>query len=255
MMPLGLFNSKTFTGANLLTLFLYAALGGILFFLPFNLIQVQNYSATEAGAALVPFVLTMFLLSRFANGLIDRFGAKLPLVVGPVIAGIGFALFSLAPADSGNYWRDLFPAIVVMSLEMAGSVAPLTTTVMGAVEERHAGIASGINNAVSRTSSLLAIAVFGIVMLMTFNYYLDKKTNVLPAEAQARLNEQRYKLASAELSEDFDEQTRQTATQIVNESFVAGFRVVAYFAAGLAFLSAVCAWLLIEGKEIEKKNW
>ncbi|MDQ2746600.1 MAG: MFS transporter [Acidobacteriota bacterium] len=254
MMPLGLFKSKTFAGANLLTLFLYAALGGILFFLPFNLIQVQNYSATQAGAALVPFVLTMFLLSRFAGGLIDRFGAKLPLVVGPIIAGIGFALFSLAPTNSINYWRDFFPAIMVMSLGMAGSVAPLTTTVMGAVEERRAGIASGINNAVSRTASLLAIAVFGIVMLMTFNYYLDQKTNVLPAAAQTRLNEQRYKLASAELSKDFDEKTRRTAEQIVNESFVEGFRVVAYFAAGLAFLSAVCSWFLIEGKEIEKKK-
>lgn len=143
---------------------------------------------------------------------------------------------------------------MVMSLGMAGSVAPLTTTVMGAVEERRAGIASGINNAVSRTASLLAIAVFGIVMLMTFNYYLDQKTNILPAEAQTRLNEQRYKLASAELTEVFDEQTRQNAKQIVNESFVAGFRVVAYFAAALAFLSAGCAWFLIEGKEIKKND-
>ncbi len=252
MMPLAVFKSKTFTGANLLTLFLYSALGGILFFLPFNLIQIQGYTATAAGAALVPFVLTMFVLSRAASGLIDRFGAKTPLVIGPIIAGIGFWLFSLAPTNSNSYWTDFFPAIMVMSLGMVTSVAPLTTTVMGAVAERHAGIASGINNAVSRTASLLAIAVFGIVMLTTFNNNLDKRINDLPPEARTQLNEQRYKLASAELAENFDDQTRRAAKQMVDDSFVAGFHFVAYLAAGLAFLSAVCAWFLIEGKETRK---
>ncbi len=257
MMPLNLFKSKTFSGANLLTLFLYAALGGILFFLPFNLIQVQGYSATAAGAALVPFVLTMFLLSRWTSGLVERVGAKLPLVVGPVTAGIGFALFSLAGTNSNNYWLDFFPAIMVMSLGMTASVAPLTTTVMGAVEERHAGIASGINNTVSRTASLLAIAAFGIVMLMTFNYNLDRRMSDFnfPPEAQAQLNEQRIKLSSAELSGEFDEETRRAAKQIVSDSFVAGFRVVAYSAAGLAFLSALSAWFLIEGKTAKKNKY
>jgi len=254
LMPLRLFKSKTFAGANLLTLFLYAALGGILFFLPFNLIQVQGYSATKAGAALVPFVLTMFLLSRPASGLIDRFGARPPLVAGPIAAGIGFGLFSFAPANSTNYWLDFFPAIMVMSLGMTASVAPLTTTVMGAVEERHAGVASGINNAVSRTASLLAIAAFGIIMLTTFGYNLDRKLkdSNLPAEAQAQLMEQRFKLTGAEISGDFDENVRRAAKQIVQESFVSGFRVVAYSAAGLAFLSALSAWLLIEGKNTKK---
>jgi EmrB/QacA subfamily drug resistance transporter len=254
MMPLGLFKSKTFSGANLLTLFLYAALSGILFFVPFNLIRVQGYDATQAGAALVPFVLTMFLLSRVAGGLIDRFGAKLPLVVGPIIAGIGFALFSLAGAESTSYWRDFFPAIMVMSLGMVTSVAPLTTTVMGAVEERHAGIASGINNTVSRTGALLAIAAFGIVMLAAFNLSLGMNLDSLPPEAAAQIDEQRYKLTNIELSGDFSDETRRAAKKIVNESFVAGFRVVAYGAAILAFLSALSAAFLIEGKDIKKQK-
>jgi len=252
MMPLGLFKSKTFRGANLLTLFLYAALSGILFFLPFNLIQVQGYNATQAGAALVPFVLTMFLLSRAASGLVNHFGAKLPLVVGPIVTGIGFALFSFAGVNSNSYWRDFFPAIIVMSLGMTASVAPLTTTVMGAVEDHHAGIASGINNTVSRTASLLAIAAFGIVMLTAFNHHLDREIGNLAPEAQMQIEQQRYRLASIELSADLGEKNRDEAKRIVNESFIAGFRLVAYGAAGLAFLSALSAMLLIEGKKREK---
>ena len=173
-MPLGLFRSPTFAGANLLTLFLYAALGGLLFFLPFNLIQVQGYTATAAGAALLPFVLVMFLLSRWAGGLVEGYGSKLPLVVGPVIAAAGFALFALPDAEAGSYWTSFFPAVIVMSVGMATSVAPLTTTVMDTVEERHAGVASGINNAVSRTAALLAVAVFGVLMLNAFDSSLDE---------------------------------------------------------------------------------
>lgn len=249
MMPLALFKSKTFAGANLLTLFLYAALSGILFFLPFNLIQIQKYSAAGAGAALLPFVLTMFFFSRAASGLVDRFGSKLPLVIGPITTGIGFALFSLAPVNSTNYWTDFFPAIMMMSFGMTLSVAPLTTTVMMAVEERHSGIASGINNAVSRTASLIAIAVFGIVVLTIFNSTLDRKIQTLPTDVQTVLNEQRFKLAEAALPENYDAQNKNNAKQIVNESFIAGFRYAAYLAAILAFLSAMCAWLLIKGKK------
>ena len=185
MMPLGLFRSPTFTGANLLTLFLYGALGGLLFFLPFNLIQVQGYTATAAGAALLPFVVMMFLLSRWAGGLVEQYGSKLPLVIGPVITTAGFALFALPGAEAASYWTSFFPAVMVMSAGMSVSVAPLTTTVMGAVEERHAGIASGINNAVSRTAALLAVAAFGVLMLNAFNSSLAERLRALPVSSAA----------------------------------------------------------------------
>ena len=174
MLPLTLFRSRTFAGTNLLTFLLYAALGGTLFFLPLNLIQVQRYPPTSAGAALLPFILIMSFLSRWSGGLVARYGPKLPLVVGPVITAVGYLLF-LLPGIGGNYWTNFFPPAVVLGLGMAITVAPLTTTVMSSIGQNRAGTASGVNNAVARTASLVAIAVLGVVMIHVFKTNLDHR--------------------------------------------------------------------------------
>src|SRR5688500_1905019 len=251
MLPLTMFRSRNFSGANLLTLFLYTALSGALFFLPLNLIQVQGYSATAAGAALLPFILIMFLLSRWSGGLIKRYGAKLPLVVGPIIVACGFLLFML-PGVGGSYWLTFFPAVVVLGLGMALSVAPLTTTVMSSVKENRAGIASGINNAVSRTAGLLAVAVFGLIMLQGFNSRLDQRLSALQIEPEAKqeLDKQRVRLADAELPANLEQSTKTELQGVIEESFVTGFRRVALGSAVLAALSALSAWWLIEGKKV-----
>ena len=174
MLPLALFRSGTFTGANLLTFLLYGALGGSLFFLPLALIQVHRYSTTAAGAALLPFILLMSLLSRWSGGLINRYGAQRPLIVGPIIVALGFALFAV-PGTGGNYWFTFFPAATVLGFGMAISVAPLTTAVLNAVDERFAGAASGINNAASRVAALIAVAVFGLVMTPIFQSLASRR--------------------------------------------------------------------------------
>jgi MFS family permease len=253
MMPLDLFRSRTFAGANLLTLLLYAALGGALYFVPFNLIQVQDYPATAAGAALLPFILILFALSRWAGGLVDQFGPKRPLVIGPAIAGLGFALFA-APGVGGSYWTTFFPAVVVLGLGMAIAVAPLTTVVMAAVEQRHAGLASGINNAVSRVAGLLSIAVLNLVLATVFAMAFDARLAPLPLPPPDReaLAVERRKLAGAEVPADLSPDLQAAMRRAIDESYVAGFRVVMLIAAGLAASSALSAWLLIEDRPSRK---
>ena len=256
MMPLGLFRSHTFSGANLLTLFLYAALGGLLFFLPFMLIQANGYSPSAAGAALLPFVLTMFALSRWAGGLVTRFGSKLPLIAGPLVTAAGFSLFGVLAANSGGYWTTFFPAIMVMSLGMAISVAPLTTTVMGAVEERHAGIASGINNAVSRIAGLFAVAVFGVLMLMRFQAGLEHKLQELPisAEQKIQISSQSNDLLNLKIPDGLDPKSTNEVRSAVRDSFINGFRWITFASAGLSVAGAFAAWLLIAGKDRNGKK-
>jgi EmrB/QacA subfamily drug resistance transporter len=246
MLPLALFRSRTFTGANLLTFLLYAALGGTLFFLPLNLIQVQHYSATAAGAALLPFILIISFLSRWSGGLVAKYGPKLPLVVGPLIAAFGYALFMM-PGMNGSYWTTFFPPMALLGLGMAVSVAPLTTTVMSSVAQNRAGIASGVNNAVARTAGLIAIAVLGIVMLQVFRSELDQRLSNrnLPEVASQSLQAQSTKLAAIAVPEDHDPATRQVIRRAIDESFVSGFRIVMAIGAVLAIASAITALTLI----------
>src|SRR5436190_5809781 len=248
MLPLALFRSRTFTGVNLLTFLLYGALGGTLFFLPLNLIQVQRYSPTAAGAALLPLILIIFLLSRWSGALVPRYGPRIPLVLGPIIAATGFALFVL-PGVGGTYWKTFFPAVVVLGIGMAVSVAPLTTTVMSSVARDRAGVASGINNAVSRAAGLLAIAVLGIVMLSVFNRSLDSQLARLniSASVQEFLNAERGKLAGVELPESIPAHIRELLADAINRSFIAGFRWVMLIGAALALGSAAIALLLVRG--------
>jgi EmrB/QacA subfamily drug resistance transporter len=249
MMPLSLFRSRNFSGANLLTLLLYAGLGGSLYFFPFLLIQAHGYSATAAGSAFLPFILITFLMSRWAGGLVTRYGAKLPLMIGPSIAAVGFILFAL-PDAGGSYWTTFFPAVAVLGLGMSLVIAPLTTTAMNSVEGRHSGLASGVNNAVARTAGLLSIAVLGIFVFAAFSSGLDSRIENLDLtpEQYAALESEKVDLGGAEVPEGVDAGTAASIERAVDEAFVGAFRLAMYIAAGLAAASALAAAILIEGK-------
>ena len=242
MLPLALFRSRTFAGANLLTFLLYAALAGFMFFLPLNLVQVQGYSATEAGAALLPFIVLMFVMSRWSGGLIDRYGARGPLDRRPVDRRARFRIVCEA-GIGGSYLGTVLPAVLVLGLGMAISVAPLTTTVMNSVPQEHSGVASGINNAVSRVAAVLAIAVLGAVLYAAFNQALDRRLQALdlPTEARAAIDTQRRSLAAIRT-------TDRGARDAIEQSFLTGYRVVLWIAVALAISSSVSAGVLIESR-------
>jgi predicted MFS family arabinose efflux permease len=248
MMPLGMFRNRDFAGANLLTLLLYAALGGALYFVPLDLIQVRGWSATRAGAALLPFVAIMFALSRFAGALVDRVGARLPLVLGPTVAAAGFALFALTAADD-DYWTSFHPAIAVLGLGMTLTIAPLTTTVMNALGDAVAGTASGVNNAVSRAAGLLAIAAFGAVLAQVFEARLPDVLNLstLPRDAARHVLAQQRNLGAIAAPAGAAAAVAAEVHRVVADVFVAGFRAVMWIAAALALGSAGCAAWLISG--------
>jgi EmrB/QacA subfamily drug resistance transporter len=255
LLPLSLFRVRDFSGANALTLLLYAALGAMMFFLPLNLIQVQGYTATAAGAALVPFIVIMFSLSRWAGGLVDRYGARRPLVIGPAIAAAGFAWFAV-PGVGASYWTSFFPPMLLLGMGMTITVAPLTTTVMNSLDKVHAGLASGINNAVSRAAGLLAIALLGIVMNLAFGHALDRHAAALklPAGVQSQLDTQRQKLGAIALPAALPPDQRKAVEHAVADSFVSGFRWVMAASALLAAASALCAWLMIGGPARDRKT-
>jgi EmrB/QacA subfamily drug resistance transporter len=254
MVPLELFRSRDFAGANVFTLLFYFSLGGMLFFLPFNLIWVHGYSATAAGAAIVPAILLVVLLSRYAGGLADRYGARLLLVIGPVIAAIGFALFAVPGVEGGSYWTTFFPAAVVLGVGMAAQASAVTTVALGSVDARRSGLASAINNAFSQTAALLAVAVLGVLMFAVFGGSLDARLDVLdlPPEARQQLEREKIKLGAAEVPEGLD--AAPAVERAIDEAFVSGYRAVMLVAAGGALASALGAGLLISGKKPEKRT-
>ena len=246
MVPVALFESRRFSGANLLTLFLYAALGMFFFVFPLNLIQVQGYSATATGAAALPLILLMFFLSRWSGGLVTRFGPKGPLMIGPLIAAAGFLLFAV-PSVGGRYWSTFFPAFMVLGFGMAVSVAPLTTVVMGSVDRDLAGTASGINNAVARVAGVLAIAVFGIVIVSAFSSHLNHSLAhlAIPPSILRAIQSNEIKLAGLQLPFGLNADTAAVIRASVSQAFVFGFRLVMLICAGLSMISAAFAWLMI----------
>ena len=246
MLPLDVFRSRSFSGANIMTFLLYGAMTGSLFFLPFNLMQVQGWSATEAGAALLPLILLIALFSLAAGRVVARFGQRLPLAIGAGIAALGFALLALPDSDIG-YWSGFLPGIAVLGLGLGIAVAPLTIVVMGAVPTNRAGLASGVNNAASRVAMLMAVAIFGVVMFKTYSSELGAALHTLPLDdgSRAKVAARMAELAGLQPPEGLDGGAAERLRAAVGEAFVSGFRAVTLIAALAALAGGLIAALTI----------
>jgi MFS family permease len=230
MMPLSLYRSRPFTATNAITLLLYFALGGALYYLPFGLIRLAGYSATQAGAALLPFALIVGFGASVSGSVADRLGPRLPLTIGPIIAACGLAMLAFADLRQ-PFWVGVFPAVVLLAIGMAITVPPLTSTVMAAAGKAHAGIASGVSNAVARVAGLLAVAALGAVLFADFSSSLTGPT---AAQANQALN--------AVMSGQPDVDTGARA------AFEHALRTIMFVAAGCAALSGLVGWRWIESK-------
>jgi EmrB/QacA subfamily drug resistance transporter len=244
MLPLDLFKSRTFAAVNLLTLLLYGALGATFFFLPFALIQVGGYSAVRAGAAFLPFTIIIGLLSRWSGGLVDRVGARLPLIIGPMIAASGFGALAFC-IGRGDYWAYLV-SMSVLGLGMAVSVAPLTTTVINAVTAHQTGVASGVNNAVASLAGLLAVAIFGAVALGLYDRELDRRLLISSASAELSqtIQSARGQFVATPAAAISQENDRQLAEIIIGGALAESIRDVMLLAVILTLGAAASGALL-----------
>jgi EmrB/QacA subfamily drug resistance transporter len=257
MMPLNLFSNRVFSGANLLTFFLYAGLGASMLFLSLNFIQVQGYSQFEAGLTFLPFTILMVLISGYAGSLADKYGSRYFLIAGPIITGIGQLLLAVVTQTSGAraYFSTFLPGIAVLGFGMSITVAPLTTTVMTALSDRYAGIASGINNAMTRISGLIANAVFGALAILFFSTALVHQLN------QSTLDDNKKAIVLAQASNLGNATTppalikeEQFIKNSYHESFITAYATIMRICAGLSFFAALMAILFIKNKTIKKSK-
>ncbi len=250
LMPLNLYKSKTFSGVNLLTLLMYTALNVGLFFLPINLVQIQGYPEVYAGLAILPFAILISAVSRFSGIFADKFGARKPLIAGPLVAGIGIFLLSLPGVTNGPsaYWGTFFPGILILGVGMGIVVAPLTAAVMSSVPSGNTGIASGINNTMARIAGLVAIAVLGSFIIISFRNNLEYRTADmnLTSNQHTELINNSKDLAETKPPRGLTGSEAEHINADIKYSFVSAFDLILYISAILALLSAVTAFFSVE---------
>jgi len=229
---------------------MYTALSVGLFFLPLNLVQVQGYREEMAGLAILPFAILISGMSRLSGSFADKFGARKPLIAGPLIAGVGIFLLTLPGLTNGpsDYWGTFFPGIFVLGLGMGIVVAPLTATVMSAVPPGNTGIASGINNTMARIAGLVAIAVLGSFIIISFRNNLESRTtNInLSQHQRSELIQNSDDLAETKPPGGLTEKTIDEINNDIKHSFVNAFDMILYISTALALLSSVAAFFTVE---------
>lgn len=252
MMPLQLFDNRTFSGVNLLTFFLYAGLGAGMLFLSLNLVQVQGYSQLQSGLTFLPFTLLMMSVARRAGSLADKYGPRLLLIIGPATAGAGLLLLSFIRQTRGpvDYWTSFFPGVIVFGLGMSLTVAPLTATVMGAVSDHLSGTASGINNAMTRIANVFANAIFGALAVLFFSGTLQERLTHIPLgnEQKKAIMAEAVNLGNAKVPEQVHVTAAEKAMlgKSFHEGFIHAYANILRLSAGLAFLGSLMGLLFIK---------
>jgi EmrB/QacA subfamily drug resistance transporter len=253
LVPFTIFKSSLIIGANLVTLFLYFALSGVIFFLVLNFQQVQHYSPIFAGLGMLPTVLLITFLSGTGGTIADKIGPRIPMIVGPLIVSIGMGLL-IIPGTQANYFTQFLPSLILIGLGMPIVIAPLTKSALS-VEEKYSGAASGVNNAVARVAGLLAVALLGVIVVSFFKIQLSTKmiSIQLPAHMQKQIMLQENKLGGIEIPATFNQQSKQEVQMVIENSFIYGFRWIMIINASLAFLGAVTAFFTIHNKKGNNK--
>lgn len=250
ILPLSLFKSSTFSGSNVLTLFVYAALGGAMFFLPLNLIQIQGYSEINTGLSMLPIIILISAISPLMGRFSDKNGVRIPLIVGPIITGLGFFMFTTygITTGAGEYWSTFFISFVLLGVGMGITVAPLTTAVMGAVSQDNTGIASGVNNTVARTAGVLAVALMGAIALFSFKATITSGTNNMNIQDEVRkeIVLESSKLAAAEAPASLSDKDKEHVNTLLKDAFIIAFNKVILGAAILCWLGGLVALVAIK---------
>jgi len=250
MMPLRLFANRTFSGANLLTFFLYAGLGVGMLFLSLDLVQAQGYSQLQSGLTFLPFTLLMIGIARLAGSWADKSGPRLLLIAGPAITGAGLLLLSFTGQTNGpsDYWTSFFPGILVFGLGMSLTVAPLTTAVMRSVEDEYSGIASGVNNAMTRISNVFANAIFGALAVLLFTGSLSNKLGRLSLDEKSKQAAiaQAVNLGNAKTPAGISGHDKTVIEDAYHAGFIDTYGKIMRLASALAFLGALMTVLLIK---------
>ncbi len=252
MMPLELFNSSTFSGANLLTFFLYAGLGAGMLFMSLDMVQVQGYSQFKSGLTFLPFTILMVSFARYAGSVADKHGPRLLLIIGPAIAGAGLLMLSFIKQTNGpsDYWTSFFPGIVIFGFGMSLTVAPLTAAVMGSVSDHFSGTASGVNNAVSRIAGVFTNAVFGTMAVLFFSGALQRQIAPLPlnpAQKQAVMA-QAVNMGDAHVPQNIEPKDKAAIVKTYHNSFIAMYSIILKISAALGFAGALMAFIFIRGR-------
>lgn len=263
MMPLYLFANRTFSGVNALTFFLYAGLGAGMLFLSLDLVQAQGYSQLQSGLTFLPFTVLMISIARWAGAMADKYGARIFLIIGPATAGLGLLLLSFVGVTRGpvDYWTHFLPGVLVLGLGMAFTVAPLTMTVMSSVSDEHSGVASGINNAMTRIAGVFANAIFGALAVLFFAGALRGPVDGLGLSpgGKREVMAQAANLGNAKVPKALEsalagepakggETAAEALARTYREGFISVYGDILRIAAGLAFLGAVMGLLFVRGK-------